>query len=407
MIQRKLERDLRKRTKELEEAKKQIVYLSVENVSQRKKIRDMELELAQELDHPHIDIEKGRQGESDDPPTPSNKSPTHSMERGNEILCDRKTKLLLLRATETIRRDKKKYVLDKKQVQALDVEAIRLLVENDFKEYKEAQDKLMDLIFELRALDCDPDVKSKVTVKLHVLRCQIEDCMESIKERAKEGNISAIRNTNPKYNKKDIPVFTGNNYLIHKNFYEWKQAMYSFMKTYNIMYCSLPIWMSGLRGEARKKITSLYGKSGPGTVQVLLSELRYQYGDAPLLVWDIFQRIRQARTPPPLSEGKFGVTIKCCEVLRKLTAKLRILEMEMGGFKDTWLMKPILRHAMSTYECRAWSQHIENGLTPQQAFEKTLLDLQNIATEKLSYIKEEEKAEQEKRKQKPSRKGPY
>ena len=235
MIQRKLERDLRKRTKELEEAKKQIVYLSVENVSQRKKIRDMELELAQELDHPHIDIEKGRQGESDDPPTPS-KSLTDSVEKGNEILCDRKTKLLLLKATETIRRDKKKYVLDKKQVQALDVEAIRLLVENDFKEYKEAQDKLMDLIFELRALDCDPDVKSKVTVKLHVLRCQIEDCMESIKERAKEGNISAIRNTNPKYNKKDIPVFTGNNYLIHKNFYEWKQAMYSFMKTYNIMY---------------------------------------------------------------------------------------------------------------------------------------------------------------------------
>ena len=79
----------------------------------------------------------------------------------------------------------------------------------------------------------------------------------------------------------------------------------------------------------------------------------------------------------------------------------------MGGFKDTWLMKPILRHAMSTYECRAWRQHIENGLTPQQAFEKTLLDLQNIATEKLSYIKEEKRAEQEKRKQKPSRKGPY
>ena len=402
MIQRKLERDLRKRTKELEEAKKQIVYLSVENVSQRKKIRDME-ELAQELDHPHIDIERGRQGESDDPPTPSNKSPTHSVERGNEILCDRKTKLLLLRATETIRRDKKRYVLDKKQVQALDVEAIRLLVENDFKEYKEAQDKLMEIIFELRALECDPDVKSKVTVKLHVLHSQIEDCVESIRETAKEGNISAIRRL-PKYNRKDIPVFTGGNYLIHKNFYEWKQAMYSFMKTYNIMYGSLPIWMSGLRGEARKKIASLYGESGPETVQILLSELRCRYGDAPLLVWDIFQRIRQARTPPPLSEGKFGVTVKCCEVLRKLTAKLRILEMEMGGFKDTWLMEPILRHALSTYECRAWRQHIEKGLTPQQAFEKTLLDLQNIAAEKLSYRNEEKKAEQEKRRQKPSRK---
>ena len=402
MIQRKLERDLRKRTKELEEAKKQIVYLSVENVSQRKKIRDME-ELAQELDHPHIDIERGRQGESDDPPTPSNKSPTHSVERGNEILCDRKTKLLLLKATETIRRDEKKYVLDKKQVQALDVEAIRLLVENDFKEYKEAQDELMEIIFELRALECDPDVKSKVTVKLHVLHSQIEDCVESIRETAKEGNISAIRRL-PKYNRKDIPVFTGGNYLIHKNFYEWKQAMYSFMKTYNIMYGSLPIWMSGLRGEARKKIASLYGESGPETVQILLSELRCRYGDAPLLVWDIFQRIRQARTPPPLSEGKFGVTVKCCEVLRKLTAKLRILEMEMGGFKDTWLMEPILRHALSTYECRAWRQHIEKGLTPQQAFEKTLLDLQNIAAEKLSYRKEEKKAEQEKRRQKPSRK---
>ena len=402
MIQRKLERDLRKRTKELEEAKKQIVYLSVENVSQRKKIRDME-ELAQELDHPHIDIERGRQGESDDPPTPSNKSPTHSVERGNEILCDRKTKLLLLKATETIRRDEKKYVLDKKQVQALDVEAIRLLVENDFKEYKEAQDKLMEIIFELRALECDPDVKSKVTVKLHVLHSQIEDCVESIRETAKEGNISAIRRL-PKYNRKDIPVFTGGNYLIHKNFYEWKQAMYSFMKTYNIMYGSLPIWMSGLRGEARKKIASLYGESGPETVQILLSELRCRYGDAPLLVWDIFQRIRQARTPPPLSEGKFGVTVKCCEVLRKLTAKLRILEMEMGGFKDTWLMEPILRHALSTYECRAWRQHIEKGLTPQQAFEKTLLDLQNIAAEKLSYRNEEKKAEQEKRRQKPSRK---
>ena len=402
MIQRKLERDLRRRTKELEEAKKQIVYLSVENVSQRKKIRDME-ELAQELDHPHIDIERGRQGESDDPPTPSNKSPTHSVERGDEILCDRKTKLLLLKATETIRRDEKKYVLDKKQVQALDVEAIRLLVENDFKEYKEAQDKLMEIIFELRALECDPDVKSKVTVKLHVLHSQIEDCMESIRETAKEGNISAIRRL-PKYNRKDIPVFTGGNYLIHKNFYEWKQAMYSFMKTYNIMYGSLPIWMSGLRGEARKKIASLYGESGPETVQILLSELRCRYGDAPLLVWDIFQRIRQARTPPPLSEGKFGVTVKCCEVLRKLTAKLRILEMEMGGFKDTWLMEPILRHALSTYECRAWRQHIEKGLTPQQAFEKTLLDLQNIAAEKLSYRNEEKKAEQEKRRQKPSRK---
>ena len=402
MIQRKLERDLRRRTKELEEAKKQIVYLSVENVSQRKKIRDME-ELAQELDHAHIDIEKGRQGESDDPPTPSNKSPTHSVERGNEILCDRKTKLLLLKATETIRRDEKKYVLDKKQVQALDVEAIRLLVENDFKEYKEAQDKLMEIIFELRALECDPDVKSKVTVKLHVLHSQIEDCVESIRETAKERNISAIRRL-PKYNRKDIPVFTGGNYLIHKNFYEWKQAMYSFMKTYNIMYGSLPIWMSGLRGEARKKIASLYGESGPETVQILLSELRCRYGDAPLLVWDIFQRIRQARTPPPLSEGKFGVTVKCCEVLRKLTAKLRILEMEMGGFKDTWLMEPILRHALSTYECRAWRQHIEKGLTPQQAFEKTLLDLQNIAAEKLSYRNEEKKAEQEKRRQKPSRK---